>query len=354
MRSVIVALSGGVDSSVAALLLKQQEYKVIGITFKNFNYDKYSAESYAGNCCSPEALNNAGKLCDLLQIPHYVLNRVDMFERVVVDNFKSEYLKGMTPNPCVRCNSLVRWPQLIRLADDLGVDFVATGHYAGIVKKNGDYLIKRAKYQAKDQTYALWGINPEYLKRTIFPVGDYAKDQIRRVAGENGLGNAFSRESQDICFVPEGDYASLLGELPPGEIVDTAGQVMGRHKGLGHYTIGQRHGLGIANPEPLYVLKIEPESNRLVIGTKEQLLKSSFEAASTNWFIDISPGDEIKCEAKIRYRHQPAACAVTVEDKNRALVVFDHPQKAITPGQSAVFYVDDTLIGGGVIERIIN
>ncbi len=352
MNSVVLSISGGVDSSVAAALLKEDGYKVVGVTFKNFDYNDYSADSSPKNCCSIETLNRARIICDRLEIPHYVINRVDLFEKEVITDFKESYERGITPNPCVRCNSLVRWPELIRLADDLERDFVATGHYAQINDIDGRKLINKAEYDDKDQTYALWGIKHEYLSRTLFPVGKYAKSQIKEIAAKYGIADDSYVESQDICFVPDGDYTDVLGVSIPGEIIDTDGKLLGEHKGLMHYTIGQRRGLGVSYHEPLYVLKIDLEANRLIVGTEKHIFKSRFTAQDANWVIDISDGDEVKCLAKIRYRHEPAACLVKIIDHNSMEVVFEEPQRAITPGQSAVFYDNQSLLGGGVIDSV--
>jgi len=347
-----LAISGGVDSSVAAALLKEGGYEVVAVTFKNFDYNDYSNDPSPKNCCSIGTLNKARIVCDRLNVPHYVINRVDQFAKEVITNFRESYEQGITPNPCVRCNSLVRWPELIQLADELGIDFVATGHYARIKDEKGRLLIHKAEFDDKDQTYALWGIKREYLPRTLFPVGGYAKHQIKKIALKYDFVDADYIESQDICFVPDGKYTDVLGVSTPGEIVDTDGKLIGEHKGLQHYTIGQRRGLGISYPEPLYVFKIDLEANRLIVGTDKHIFKSRFTVKDSNWFIDISDGNEIRCLAKIRYRHEPAPCFVKIMGNDGIEVVFEEPQRAITPGQSAVFYDGPALLGGGVIDTV--
>lgn len=352
MKSVIVAMSGGVDSSVAALFLKKQGYDVIGITFRNFKESDYQDDWSPKNCCSLEHFNKAYDICESMGVPHYLVSTVEPFERDVIDNFKQSYLTGVTPNPCIRCNSLVRWPQLMRFAEEMKADYIATGHYARLVDNGNGLLIRRAEYDNKDQTYALWGINPQFLSRTLFPIGEYSKAEIREIARENNLASSNFPESQDICFVPHGKYTDLFEAGKPGDIVNNKGEILGRHQGLQAYTIGQRRGLGVSYPEPLYVLKIDLENNRLIVGTGEKIFESRYTVKDTNWFIDTESGRVMDCLAKIRYRHHPAECTVKIGNDKRAEVEFKKPQRAITPGQSSVFYRDDIMLGGGIIDTV--
>jgi tRNA-specific 2-thiouridylase len=352
MSRVILAMSGGVDSSVAAHLLQQQWYEVIGVTFKNFDFNELAPENTKRNCCSLELINDARQVCDLLDIPHFVINRVKSFKENVLDNFKESYINGITPNPCIRCNSLVRWPELIDLAIQMDTEFIATGHYAQVITVDGRPYIHKALSESKDQSYALWGIKQDYLKKTLLPIGKYQKEAIREIAAANGFRSADTPDSQDICFVPEGKYADLISQSKPGDIINSKGQVIGKHSGLPYYTIGQRKGLGIANPEPLYVLRIDPQNNRLVVGLDNELFEAKFEVSETNWFIPVSDGDIIYCQIKIRYRHQPTSGKVSIKSDKTATVEFIEPQRAITPGQSAAFYQNEILIGGGVISTV--
>lgn len=342
-------MSGGVDSTVAAYILAERGFDVIGITFKNFDLNELAPKDSKRNCCSIELINNARQACGKLGIPHYVIDRTDIFKRRVLDNFRDSYLRGFTPNPCVRCNSLVRWPELISLADQMGAEFVATGHYARVVKYENENRIFRAISVNKDQSYALWGIQAGYLNRTLLPVGDYEKNEIRRLAAEHGFASAEQPDSQDICFVPEGKYRDLFGTTLPGDIIDVEGRVIGQHKGLINYTIGQRKGIGIANPEPLYVVNILAQQNKIVVGNEGDLCRRQMELRECNWFIKSAPNMALNCMAQIRYRHEPSECEVKFGKSGNVTVQFRESQRAITPGQSAVLYENEMVLGGGVI-----
>lgn len=352
MSKVLVAMSGGVDSTMAACLLAERGFEVIGVTFKNFDLNELAPKETKRNCCSIELINNARQACTKLGIPHYVINRTELFKKRVLDNFRDSYLRGFTPNPCVRCNSLVRWPELISLADQMGAEFVATGHYARIGEYQGTNRIYRAVSATKDQSYALWGIKSGYLVRTILPIGEFEKDEIRRIAAAHGFVSAEQPDSQDICFVPEGKYSDLFGKTIPGDIVNVDGEVVGKHKGLINYTIGQRRGIGISNPDPLYVVNILADQNKIVVGEESDLYRLRMEVNECNWSSQTVHKTGFGCKVKIRYRHEPASCIVEFGKSGIVIVEFSEPQRAITPGQSAVFYDNDMVLGGGVIYRV--
>jgi tRNA-specific 2-thiouridylase len=357
---VLVAMSGGVDSSVALLKIIEMGYDAIGITMKLWEYRDVGGNLLDdSNCCSIGAIQNAKLVCDRVDVPHYTLDFTDVFQKTVVDNFTDEYLAGRTPNPCVRCNSFVKWDAFIEQADKLGAKYIATGHYANIDQDNGSVYLKKSADPMKDQTYFLWGIPPHTLSRTLFPLGGYTKKQVRAIALENQLETANTPESMEICFVADNNYKRFLKDYVPdqidavgtGTIIDEFGETVGSHDGYTHYTIGQRKGLGLSNPEPRYVTRIEPSLNQIVIGKKEKLLKNNCSISKTNWL--VSPMD-FPCEVEAQIRYNSPVVAAKIMKKNYGYeIIFKKPQSAVTPGQSIVFYLDDMVLGGGIIERNI-
>jgi len=352
-------MSGGVDSSMAAALLIEQGFEVIGITLKLYDYAELNFEPPDGGCCTIELINDARMVCDRLGAPHYVVDLRDAFRRDVIENFIDSYAQGRTPNPCVNCNRFIKWGEMLRTADKLGCDFVATGHYARVVRDHNNIRLLKAVDPSKDQSYALWGIPIEALRRTLLPVGCFSKKEIRAKAHEYGFRNANRPDSQEICFVPAGNYAAIVGKrrgsvksLQPGPIYDTAGKKIGEHKGYAYYTIGQRKGFGISSSTPLYVTKINPDELSITVGPKDRLLASRFSVCDVNL---LAASEEIPdaVDIKIRYRHEGATGKVDISG-DRAIIIFENPERAITPGQSAVFYDGDRLLGGGIINKVLD
>ena len=358
---VIMAMSGGVDSSLAAALLLEQDYDVIGVTMKLYSYDETgSAPEHESGCCSLDDINNARLVCSELGIPHYTLDLSGRFREMVVENFVSEYKAGRTPNPCIMCNTTIKWQALLERVVEFGADYLATGHYARIVRdENGGVYIARGLDPAKDQSYALWGIKAENLPRTLFPLGDLTKRQVRLKAGEVGLRTADTPESQEICFIPDNDYRRFLMEnypavlesRPPGPFVDGSGAVVGEHEGIYHYTIGQRKGLGLATGERIYVSRIDLESNQVQVGSREEAMCSRLVMENCNWFISRETIPSADLSVQIRYNHAAQPATLEFQDRGQVRVKFNSPQHAITPGQSAVVYTGDRILGGGTITR---
>ncbi|HDL19419.1 MAG TPA: tRNA 2-thiouridine(34) synthase MnmA [Bacteroidetes bacterium] len=361
--AVVVAMSGGVDSSVAAALLVRQGYRVIGATMKLWEFQDVGGNIRGDSaCCSVESMNDARTVCQTLGMPHYVFDFQQQFNECVVSNFVSEYLRGRTPNPCVLCNTKIKWETLLKKTEELGADFIATGHYARIEYHSGRkrYILRKGLYREKDQSYALWGLTRESLQKTLFPLGELTKTEVRKIAGEFGLKTAAKGESQDICFVPDNDYRRLIRErtagknerlIRDGEIVTTTGTVVGRHHGYPNYTIGQRKGLGVAMGKPVYVVDIRPEENQIIIGGKEELSGSGLIADQVNWIAIETLPVPARYFVKIRYRDRGSFAQVFPREDGSVRVKFEIPQAAVTPGQSVVFYDDDIVVGGGIIQR---
>ncbi|MCR4605258.1 MAG: tRNA 2-thiouridine(34) synthase MnmA [Eubacterium sp.] len=355
MSKVIVGMSGGVDSAVAAYLLQLAGYEVIGVTLKNW----LAAEGESNRCCE---IDDARMVCDRLGINYFVKNCFSEFENSVTKPFVESYMKGLTPNPCIECNKYVKWKKMLDAADDMQAEFIATGHYASVVQHdNGRFTVKKATHVKKDQTYMLYKLTQEQLSRTIMPLGRMSKDEVRNVAEKAGLPVANKPDSQEICFVSDDDYANYIEdhaetELPgEGDFVDEEGNLLGKHKGIIHYTIGQRKGLGIALGYPAFVKNIDVEKNQVVLSSNEALFEKTVICRDVNFLSieDLQNRESIRCYAKIRYHHDPQIASVERIDGESIRISFDEPVRAVTPGQSAVFYDDDDcLIGGGVISGV--
>ena len=344
-------MSGGVDSSVAAYLLSRDGYDCIGCTMKLCPDDV----AHEGGCCTADDAADARSVARRVGIPFHVFNMTDDFRREVIDRFVSRYLAGRTPNPCVDCNRTMKFALLRRRGEELGYDCLATGHYARIEYRDGRWTLRKARDPTKDQSYVLYHLTQAELAKTLFPLGDLTKSEARALAAENGFLNAAKPDSQDICFVPDGDYAAVIARYtdktePEGDFVLPDGSVIGRHKGISRYTVGQRRGLGVAYSEPLYVKRILVAENKVLLGRDEDLYGTSCDVSDVNWIAGETPSGPIRCAVKIRYRQTEQEATVTPLEGGRAHVEFDSPQRAITPGQSAVFYDGDEVLGGGEIE----
>ena len=354
-KKVVVGMSGGVDSSVAAYLLKQQGYDVVGVTMQIWQDESHEEIENKGGCCGLSAVDDARRVAAMLDIPYYVMNFKSEFKRDVIDYFVREYLAGRTPNPCIACNRYVKWESLLTRSIQIGADYIATGHYARICElPNGRYAIRNSVTAKKDQTYALYNLTQEQLKRTLMPIGDYTKEEVRKIAEDIGLMVAGKPDSMEICFVPDNDYASFIEKETgvtsvPGDFVDVDGNVIGKHRGVIHYTVGQRKGLGIALGKPAFVVAIRPEQNQVVIGEDRDVYTERLYANNLNFMAVDDIPEPVHVKAKIRYSHEGAYCTVRKIDSDTIECIFDQPVRAVTPGQAVVLYDGEYVLGGGTI-----
>lgn len=354
---VVVGMSGGVDSSVAAFLLKEQGYDVTGVTMQIWQSEEIQTVEQEGGCCGYHAVADARRTAQQLGIPHYVMNFREEFQKYVIDYFIAEYRLGRTPNPCIACNRFVKWESLLQRSLGIGADFIATGHYARLEKlSNGRYALRQSVSEGKDQTYALYQLTQQQLAHTLFPAGGYSKDRIREIARQNGLSAADKPDSQEICFVPDHDYAAFISrstkqEEAAGNFVTADGRVIGRHKGISHYTTGQRKGLGLALGRPVFVTQIRPDTNEVVIGEHADLMTVELEADHMNYMAVERLEQGERLQAKIRYSHKGGDCRITdvSGDGSYIRLEFDRPVRAVTPGQAVVLYKDGYVMGGGTI-----
>ncbi|MBO7631202.1 MAG: tRNA 2-thiouridine(34) synthase MnmA [Lachnospiraceae bacterium] len=353
-KKALIAMSGGVDSSLAAKKMIDRGYECIGCTMKLYERPEEAAPGER-TCCSLNDVEDARQVAYRLGMKYYVFNFKDDFKEKIIDKFIRCYECGITPNPCIDCNRYMKFEKLYERAVILGCDVIVTGHYAQIEEKGGKYVLKKAADESKDQSYVLYSLTQELLAHTCFPLGGMNKADVRKEAEESGFVNADKPDSQDICFVPDGDYAKVIetyaGTVPePGNFVDKAGNVIGPNKGIIHYTIGQRKGLGISAPEPLYVCEIRPGTREVVLGSNDDLMSRELTVADFNWISGNAPAEPFRCKAKIRYRQKEQWAEVIPIGEDRVRITFDEPQRAITAGQAAVLYDGDIVLGGGTIQ----
>ncbi len=351
----LIAMSGGVDSSVAALLMQRQGYTCIGCTMRLYENEDAGIPR-ENTCCSLFDVEYARSIANALGMDYYVFNFTEDFEKKVIQKFVNRYENGLTPNPCIDCNRYMKFEKLFDRARILGCEKVVTGHYAKVIEEGGRYFLKKGADETKDQSYVLYSLTQRQLSHVRFPLGDLKKSETRRIAAENGFSNAEKPDSQDICFVPDGDYASVLAlhtekSSVPGNFVNRAGEILGQHRGIVHYTVGQRKGLGISAGKPLYVIRIDPIKNQVTLGTEGELYTGQANVTDFNWISGEVPKAPVRCTVRVRYRGKeiPATAIPTGEDS--AKIIFDIPRKSVTPGQAAVLYSRDTVLGGGTISQ---
>lgn len=361
-KTVLVAMSGGVDSSVTAALLQEQGYSVIGMTMRLSDEEESMSHVLPDRpCCSVEMTSRARRVCDVLGVAHYVVDFREVFQKQVKDNFFDQYINGMTPNPCVRCNTYIKWKPLVRKKNALGADYIATGHYARSVlnEETGKFELRRGLDHWKDQSYFLWGLSEVQLRYTMFPIGEITKKEVRSLAKKFDLPTWNAAESQDICFIPDDNYRRYVEErlteqgisASGGDIRDKEGNVLGSHSGYHNFTIGQRKGLGIALGEPAYVTDIDTKENTLTVGKFDDLMSDSLQAESVSWVDSVPDGDDVNAMIKIRYKDPGSEGKLIPEGSGEVMVRFSEPVRAVTPGQSVVFYKDDKVLGGGIISK---
>src|SRR5271170_1051449 len=365
-NTLAVAMSGGVDSSTVAAMLKDEGYELVGLTLQLWNQRRLAGkegmpEEVQGRCCSIDDVYDARRVAESLGIPYYLLNEQERFENQVVRPFVKEYLAGRTPIPCSLCNNYLKFDQLLIRARQIGADRIATGHYARneYDPERNRWILKRPADTSKDQTYFLFGLTQDQLSRTLFPLGGYAKPRVREMAAEHGIASANKPDSQEICFIPGGDYKKFIdvyldeqGEEMPdssGELVSTSGEVIGHHSGVHNFTVGQRKGLGVESPTALYVIQIGGEGNRVKVGAETDLMQTTLRARRLNWISIPELRGEMRVKIKIRHRHEPAWATIRMSSDDELLAIFDEPARAVTPGQAAVFYDRDEVVGGGWI-----
>lgn len=360
-KKVVVAMSGGVDSSLTAALLRDEGYEVIGVTMQIWPSDDPDKELDQGGCCSLSAVDDARRVADTLGIPFYVMNFRELFEQKVIDLFIREYLAGRTPNPCIACNRFIKFEAFLDKALGLGAEYIATGHYARISfdQTRGRWVIGKAEDERKDQTYVLYNMNQEQLSRTLMPLGEYTKDEVRRMAASYDLKVANKPESQEICFVTDNDYHGFMrekagGQITPGPFLDVQGNYLGQHQGLAYYTVGQRKGLGITFGEPMYVVSLDPSRNAVILGRNNEVFSKELVAGDNNFILYETLNTPLPVQAKIRYSAKAADAVITPERDGRVKVSFTEPQRAVTPGQAVVYYEGDYVVGGGTIENTVD